>query len=79
MAKRRVEAFGQRFMARRVSKGITRAEAARRCQVHVCNLMGWEDRGTLPKDPHTIVHAVDLLECDPWWLLTGEGRPEGQP
>lgn len=75
MAKRRVEAFGLRFRNRRVARGISRAEAARAVQVHVTNLMGWEDEGKLPKNPHVFPRAADLLECDGWWLLTGEGSP----
>lgn len=75
MAKRRVEAFGARFRSRREALGITRAEASRRVQVHVSNLMDWEDKGKLPKSPHVYVLAADLLECNGWWLLSGEGVP----
>lgn len=70
-----VERFGERFQAMRVAKGISRAEAARAMDVHVTNLMDWEDLGKLPKDPRKLVTARDLLGCDGWWLLSGEGRP----
>jgi DNA-binding transcriptional regulator YiaG len=75
MAKRRVDAFGSRFRAKREALGISRAEAARRVGVHVTNLMGWEDERKLPKNPNTYVAARDLLQVDGWWLMTGEGAP----
>ena len=75
MGKARVEAFGSRFRSRREALGISRSAAARAVDVHVTNLMGWEDEGKLPKSPHVYLRAAALLECDGWWLLTGEGAP----
>lgn len=75
MGKRGVEAFGQRFRERRTELGISRCAAAKAVDVHVTNLMDWEDLGKLPKNPRVFPRAANLLECNGWWLLTGEGLP----
>lgn len=75
MGKPRVEAFGARFRSRREALGISRCAAARAVDVHVTNLMDWEDKGKLPKNPRVFPRAAALLQCNGWWLLCGEGSP----
>jgi len=65
----------KRFSDRRKELGLTQAETARAVGVSRVSISQWEKGDTSPKGKN--LHALaKVLNCDPNWLLTGQGSPD---
>lgn len=70
--------INKRFAERRKELGLTQAETARAVGVSRVSISLWEKGDTSPKGRN--LHALaKVLNCDPDWLLNGQGSPAPAP
>lgn len=67
------ESLGMRIKERRLSLGMTLADIAEKVSVSPQAASLWE-RGTASIGAERLIALADVLQCDSYWLMTGENK-----
>ncbi len=68
--------FSERLVIAREASGIKQYKLAKKLKVAVSTLSNWENGERFP-DADRIIEIIDLLHCDPGWLMSGrESAPD---
>lgn len=67
------ETIGDRIRARRKAVGLTQQGLAEAFGINRVSVTLWENNSTAP-ERDKIVPLAEILQCEPEWLLTGQGN-----